>query len=649
MSTNRWDGTLNGVKFRLRRGDGAYNRFFSRQQVEEQFVLPTGGRTSRADRRKFHQTNWAGGSAWWRPLLNENLQDMYQFSRGLDVFSQAGNVVALNKTTSNTPTDRGMTTGNNGAFMVVGPFDSYFSTVVGVDSTGLKLRYWDHGTAAWVNSTQSFASDFSLLRHIAYNLGDENYYVASSSTVARMPKNNSSAAVAMTGATYPGLGFNTVFVPGLTGRMNVWDGDKLYEVNDDDTFSVVTDDGFGNCISGEMDTIGTLTIEPRVACKTAVSTSEGIYYVKSIWSGGVPQPWLFRVERDAAGNTVSVPVATLPPGRLALSLGWAMGTPIIVTTRDWALALENDGTDYSTEVWSVFGGTLGLLGQIYARDPDDYTAEEPTETVCQFIGTHDDLVLFGSTNGIWGYDAVRGGIHKLWEYSPHQENEYAFLQWPRQNKVLTSSVEISDITGTYDVPTSTLGTDDDTMTLYSAFFDFNLPGEDKTITKVKTVSNEAGIATTNQWRVHIIDEAGNVTDINHDHTNVQEKETTGLSITGEKFRYRLIYEQTSGSAQPQPLAGIFITAESGETVQGWQLIVDGTEFMNVENEVQNPETVYDNWVTLGQNQTAITFEDNFEAYDRADKTSHTVRVQSVQIQKTDAAESIVQVTLIDAS
>ena len=639
---NRWDGELNGIKFRLRRGQGAYSRFFSRQQVEEQFILPAGGRTSRADRRTTLQTSWAEGATWFRPLLSEATRGTYQYSTGINAWGQAGNLVGQNAVTSNTPASRGMSTTIDYCPMITAPFGGQISTIVGVSTTN-DLRYWNG--SAWADSTQVFTG---APWDIAYSPSEERIYGMTSSLLRWVAKDDGSSgsisSIFTTGNPYYGASL----IVGPLGKMHVYDGEMLRRVDAAGTgLEAVTDDGFGADILENMsNTNGTIS---AYSIRLATSSSEGVYYIKNVDSGEGPSAWLFRVERDAAGNIISVPIATLPVGALAISIGYAFGAPMIVTTYEWEKALENDGSHFQTEIWSVFGGTLGLLGSINIQDPANYGTAEPVATLGTFLGVDKNLVLFGATDGVWGYDTVRGGIHKVAATTPAVGTETAYLKWYGQGKILFSNTEMADPMSSFDLPTSTLGTDDTTMTLWSNWFDFDLPNEDKTITAVKTITDETGNAATNQWRVYIIDDEGTSTDISHNHVNTQEHETTGLSITGRRFLYRLIYETTAASAQPAVLTDITVTAQTGETVQGWRLTIDGSEFRNVENEHQDPEAVYDNWVTLGQNEAAITFLDSFEAYDRDDETSHTVKIESIQIQKEDPNEAMIEVVLIDAS
>ena len=639
---NRWDGTLAGVQFRLVRGQGAYNRFFSRQQVEEQFVYPIEGRKSREDLNRFIQSSWSDGSTWWRPLIDENFRATYMYSTGVDAWSNPGVIKGINHPNANSSATRGMVNISSTLYspMATAPFKGQRNTIVGVSSTtNNPIRYWNG--SAWADSTQN--TTLATPWDIAYSPGDDRVYIVSSSAI-RWVNGGDSGSGSITGSWVPDYG--TTLVPGVTGAMHLWDGTTLRRVDAAGTaLEDVTDDGLGRCVLSQVDASGGL-LEPY-KFRLAVGTSEGIYYVKNTYQKGQPQPWVFRVERDAAGNIISTPIATLPTGRLALSIGFAAGTPMIITTNEWDAALENT-TNYTTEVWSIFGGTLGLLGKIYARDPDDFSDETVTETVALFLGTDGDLVMFGSTGGVWGYDTIRGGLHKLYDSLPAHGAEHSYLHLEGEGLVQHGESTVANVRGTFDLPTSALGTDDDTMTLYSNWFDFNLPGEDKTITSVRTVTDETGNAATNQWRVYIIEDDGTVNDISHNHVNTQEQETASLSITSERFRYRLMYETTSASAKPAALTRVIVEAETGELVQGWQLTIDGTQFINVENEPQDPLDVFDSWVTLGQNSAVISFEDNFEAYDRSEKTTHTVKIQAVQIQKSEPGESTVQVTLIDA-
>ena len=656
MTNNRWDGTLNGVRFRLRRGEGAYNRFFSRQQVEEQFVLPAGERTSRSDQMVHMQTNWADGATWFRPLLKDGFQASYQFAQNMDMLREPGTVLPLNQRNADTRSTRGMETDSpitNVLNFYSGAGVGPQTTVVGVSSTAgtnRPLRYWNHSTGDWADSTGTVGSVTSKWQLI--NIGSDIY--ALDDTYISWTDGTSTTdddAVAVS----PRYGAS--IAPGLLGQVYFYDGDVLHEVDTvGKTLTTVTDDGLGPTIR-----LSDWADYAPQAMRHCIGTTEGVYYMKNIWAAGGPQCWVYRVERDAAGNIFSTPLATLPVGNLGLSLGWVLGTPIILTTDDWAHALGGEsGAEtgpFTTQLWSLFGGTQGVLGSFNYQEPTAYTIDRAVTGVYSILGTFRGGVVLGGSDFIWVYDPVRGGAHSLFKVQPQDKHNYNFAVNADNDRVILDDDYFLHPRGGYDYPESDFGgIENNTYYVYSNWFDFNLPGEQKTITGIKTRITDYNQRATAKYVLDLFDSdaakiTGFPTGIAHDHfCDNQELETTGLSLTSERFFYRLQYrtDTGTGSSAPPGLVGVWFTAATGEVVQGWQLTIDGTEFLNVENEEQVPEEVFDAWVTLGQTEAAVTFEDNFESYDREDKTSHTVRIQGVQVQKAAPGEAYVQVTLIDA-
>jgi uncharacterized protein YeeX (DUF496 family) len=92
--------------------------------------------------------------------------------------------------------------------------------------------------------------------------------------------------------------------------------------------------------------------------------------------------------------------------------------------------------------------------------------------------------------------------------------------------------------------------------------------------------------------------------------------------------------------------GVLFHAVSGDMAPYWQLMIDGSEARNVENQIVRPADVFDNMKTLRDNKTPVTFIDNYESYDRSDTATYTVRVQGVEINKQEPKESVIAVILV---
>jgi hypothetical protein len=667
MSNNRWDLTINGINCRLVRGEGAYGRFFSKQTVEENLLSPAPGLTSRTDKRKFYQTSWAGGATWYRPIMTPEIADTYQFSRGLDMNREPGKIWPHNQVNYLRPVHKGWITAYPTPASAAPPLTgSGQTTIYGINST-YNLRYWD-GTA-WVSSTGTIGGSGSGSQRywqLAYNAADSYFYAftggAGTAYISYTDGTITSGANAI--AITPTYG--ATLLPGLQGsggNMHFYDGSVLYKINDARTaLEVLTDDGFGPDVLSGMPDTGTSNPIYTPFQRMAVSSSEGIYYAKNVWGpNGIPVGWLFRVERDAAGNTISTPIATLPAGNVILSVGYSYGNPVMIATEEWGYALDNDNP-YTTQLWSVFGGTLGLLGSFNSHDPDFLNVYDPQETVSNIIGAWNGYLAMGSDSGIWIYDPVRGGVHYWDDTDPNaflgrQEHFMIYVPWYQNGVWMTSGAYFKDPKRSNDY-TEYGASNSYSHRMWSNWFDFGLPGEEKTITKIRTRLGEYDTNTGDEWWVTIYDADGNEydADINgvpHEHRYGTLGDTvyeSDWSITSEKFMYSIAFTRLSGGSTSDPahLTGIWITAETGDILKGWSLRIDGTVFENVEGEPQDPLDVYDNWVALGELGTPVTLVDNFEAHDRRESTSHRVKVQSVNISKGDPNESYIEVTLIEA-
>jgi hypothetical protein len=90
---------------------------------------------------------------------------------------------------------------------------------------------------------------------------------------------------------------------------------------------------------------------------------------------------------------------------------------------------------------------------------------------------------------------------------------------------------------------------------------------------------------------------------------------------------------------------------TGEMLTEWDLMLDGSSLINMDNQKQNPETFYDNMVTLGDTSVITTIIDNYQEHDRLQDASGAgtkVKVVAVEIVKDVPGESKVRVLLREA-
>ena len=102
MAVSRFDISLDGNKFRIKRGEQAgYAKQWERREVFDQQVRDANRITlnSRGDRGLLYQTDWSGGLAWWKPVFANDTASMYFTANNMDAFSKPGTILAANKGT----------------------------------------------------------------------------------------------------------------------------------------------------------------------------------------------------------------------------------------------------------------------------------------------------------------------------------------------------------------------------------------------------------------------------------------------------------------------------------------------------------------------------------------------------------------------
>jgi len=207
---------------------------------------------------------------------------------------------------------------------------------------------------------------------------------------------------------------------------------------------------------------------------------------------------------------------------------------------------------------------------------------------------------------------------------------------------------------TDDGPFTTVGafgSDKGTYFLKSNWFDFDLPFEDKTLTKIYLNAVSTNETTDVRWTLEIASDDGTSfterATISPTTLGVDSYSVTDISssnITGKKFRYNLYFE-TKTDDESSHFRGIRIDATTGELVRTFELFVDGTASVNVENVPQDPESVLDNIRTLAGNDDHVTFVPYFDDLEQADTASLTVKVLTVESLKEVSYEGVFRVVL----
>jgi hypothetical protein len=374
----------------------------------------------------------------------------------------------------------------------------------------------------------------------------------------------------------------------------------------------------------------------------AVSTPEGIYLARNSFSDGQFQAWVYRLSRDAAGNWILNPLSPLPSGSIALSIAYHLGSVIIAASPEPQTII--DQTEHAEVIlYHYTGGQPGALGSLLGRGNVD-------ETPYGMLGSNGPLLYIGGHKRLWVYDAVRGGIHTAWEWgTANTLGPYKAMAWARDSAdegiaIFAGPDRIAHTKRSLEDDPDTVaafGDDEAHYTLESNFFDFGLPMETKEITKVAILREDDDGGS--EWTVQIAVDDGAFADVHVDSGTAPYSETITSGLRGRKFRYKLIY-QTKDTAR-KGLEAILITATSGAMITEWDVTLDGSELLNVDNEPQNEETFYDAMLTLADTQAITTLVDNMQEQEQLTDTgtSTNVKIQAVEIVKEKPGESAVRV------
>lgn len=656
--SGRWDGSLGGVNFRIQRTEegATYRKVIQRTNVENQ-VLGDGAAQSRADQPGFLQSNWQGGSAWWKPLIAGIGLNSFTESSGFDSWSSPGNLTPVNDTKT-VVVDAPL--GDNP--LVVPHFGE--THALGSGNT-VNASYYD--VQVWNAATGVFdAAAYTSGVPVTYQSRVIGHFELDDGTTAR-------SWVLATSSTYPNSVISNYQSSGFTASVfdntdtavgssffphvgNPWyyNGDTLTRINDPygaPAKEVIEDDGHGVDFLDNMGSPGSPLFR-RENINLAIPTTEGIYYVKNVRANNTVTPFIYRVEVDANGSWTGIPISTLNPGSIVLDLHYHQGSLVMSVTEDIATVLANDASDTPPKMtlYHLTGGSLGVLGQ-----PVGFTFPEQIESVWKFLGSDGPLLYVGGGLAVWVYDAVRGGIVRLTDHALPDgypasmqrvadsggETQMLFLRGDDFYVQTHRGIEDPKITATF-------GTDKSTYYVESGYFDFGLPMEQKTVSKL-TIQTDP-VSDSQRFTVELVADDGPYvptwTEVaTHSNNNVGTAEYTFTPIAGYRFRYRIYYE--TKTAANKALKAIYFTATAGQRVRMWDIAIDNTEFRNVENEWVDPRVMYELLETAVLNNEQLTYVDEFEEYEAGNNTSYTVKVTQMSNDKGNPNEGGIRLTLVE--
>jgi hypothetical protein len=644
---------------RIARGvEGNYKQRFVRAEIQQQLLNQSDvvAQKSRPDSNSTYQTSWAAGARWWKPLISGQETDSYFQSSHMDTWSEPGKVVPTNQVVdaANTILNDNcvIAVGANGAVYAIGQTDT--------TNAGLFDVYlWTPASNAFVRDTGQNSGTTTGDDPVAmvYDPSDGYFYIINTDPeiVRFNPTTDVEdlAWIATGFTTY--LGAN-IFVH--SQGVMFYSGDQVYSINKSaPSATSVFNDGMGPDFLTDITFAGTAPLI-RKNLKLAINTPEGIYYVKNTRQGGQPVAYVFRVDRDSAGNFIGNPMATLPAGSVALSIAYHLGSVVISTSPDWQTIVKNDGTEAEIVLYHITQGQMGALGSpLGGRSALD-------ETPYALLGGQGSLLYLGGQKRLWIWDAVRGGLHSAWTWGTELANgAYVSMANVLDSASVPAMIFLgrdriarikNDTAADPDLVTN-FGDDLTHYTLESNYFDVGLPMEEKQLNKVEILFDPAtgtAQAPNQLWELYISADDGAFA-LGASSSGAGDDATTGyalgwVSARGRIFRYRLVYQ--TKTAVKNALKAIMVTFNTGEMVREWELILDGSEIMNVDNQMVAPEDFVTNMETLGAIYRVLAMYDNYQvprsldiAQSSADQRE--VKIVSVEIIKDAPTESLVRMVV----
>lgn len=652
MPGTEFDVIIDGTYAKVRRDlEGSYRRRYVRHEIAQNLLSQSEvpALRSRADLGSLYQTSWADGAQWWKPLIGPGNLASYFRSNHMDVWSEPGKVVPMNKLA-----DAANTNIHDNCIIGVGTSGGVYA-IGDTNTTNASYKdvyLWTPGSDAFVRETGYHSGIATAEGPVAmvYDPTDGYFYtISDGSDIERFSPGGATQSIdwITTGFTY--YAGASIFLQNQ--NLMLYDGEKLYTVDKSSpAVTSVFNDGMGPDMLNDLGTTGSVFLARKANFQLAISTPQGIYYVKNTRQGGQPVAWIFRVDKDASGNWIGNPIATLPVGNLALDIIYHLGQVIISSTPDWRTFLDNDSADANTDaevqLYFVGEGGMGALGSVIG----DRTMDE---TPFKLLATRGPYLYIGGHKRLWLYDGIRGGLHSVHAW----ETELTHGPYVAMAEVLDSDSDSATIflgrdritrqkMGWTDDPDTVTNFGDDEVhyTIESNYFDFGFPMESKEINRIELL-REAG--TTAEWEVWIDADDDGFTSYLADSSGNSYQGGSGLAISGRKFRYKLVYQTKDTSRDA--FEALLLTATVGLLVNEWELLLDGSELLNVDNKIQDPEAFLDALHTSMSDETAIVFRDNFtEQEQELDDTgvlTTNVKVQDAEIIKNTPGESLIRVVL----
>ena len=611
---------------------------------------------SRPDTREWLHNSWVGGAQWEKPLYGRNNQNTYFESADLSLTDRAG---AIQESDKLAPISSDLD--ESSAKLIAWSEDGVDGAITFKDNGADVWQWaeWDAATNAFVAVSGRTSSILSSYKCMAGSAGADGkvYALMSDGTVAYYdPTANTNGTFATGRLQYNGAAL-------WADKDFVWNynGDTIYNYDINDTYAESTeakaddDDGI-DVLSRDRTTwfnLSNKNVIPLWSCTRAIITSEGIFYVKNIFEGGLSLAKVYRVDRDASGSHILTPLGSLPKGQVALNITHHLGSIMITTVPNYHRTTMND-SDQKVTVYHVTGKTIGAVGSPLGGTNID-------ETPLWFLGTYNEMLYMGGRHRLWMYDGRVGAFHVVHEntatkYTDHGSGFSDMVSVAHTGGTGLLFMHTSQ-DGTSAAPYFEMLTEDkqittsnDVASLTSNWFDFDLPMEEKTIYEV--FYNADNIRTDSTIVIQVANEDGafsTVATVLHTANNVVRVPI--MPTTGFKFQYKVIFstDTVTSSSEPGRLYSLGFAAMAGEMVDVLEFTIDGNESMNLENNVQVPSDVYDLMATLRDTKEEIVVSHTMNSYESDDPQSATYRVMSVTGRKMTPRDGMYEIQLVEVA
>ena len=606
---------------------------------------------SRPDTREFLHTSWTGGSQWEKPIYSERNMDTYFEANDLSMTDRLG---AVQQSRRRAGVDSDLTSpsaklaawaedGVNGAI-----------TFASTDGNSWQWYDWDGGATPWTATALTTTHTGGACMAIAPGSDGRVYALMDSGEISWYdPTAGTNGNI----TTKTGAAYNGSAIWASRDFVWVWDGDKLfnYDISDSyaESLAAIADDDYGLDVLSNAGVWTGKPIIPEWSCTRAIDTSEGIFFVKNVFEGGLTVAKIYRVDKDSSGSYILTPIGTLPKGQVAIDMTHHLGSLLISTLPNF-WNTTNNAVDQRVTIYHVTGNSIGAIGSPLGGTNLD-------ETPVWFLGAANEQLYFGGRKRYWQYDARVGAFHTV----RTQEDDKYLLHGSGYTSM--ASVDVTNgpalliwhtgQDGTSETPrmqyveeNTWLTTSFDDAELISNWFDFDLPMETKTIHEV--YYDMGDLRTDSTITIQVSADGGafsTVATLTGGVSVDTARVAVATPITGYKFQYKLIFslDTVTSQAEPSRLYAVGFAAYAGEMVDVLQFTIDGDESCNYENSVQVPEDVYDNMATLRANREEVIVVHSYRQLESGTDVTNTYRVMNVTGRKESPRDGLYEVQLVE--